>query len=266
MESPFALVTGGSSGIGFAIATALAKRKFNLVLVSRDMVKLQVARKALEAFEVRVELLAFDLSTEGAATAIADWCVANSISLRILCNVAGIGGAGDYLSLSLVDTRYMIRLNTDAAVALTYCLLPLLRKSSPAYILNVSSMAGMAPLQAKNIYSATKSFLLFFSYSLRYQLKADGISVSCLCPGPVFTRPAIQAETVAKLGWLGNQLAVAVAEVGETAVRQTLRGKMIIVPGRLAYWVSVLMRMAPANFFNWLYHALPFHRAADSKG
>ncbi|MEP6750556.1 MAG: SDR family NAD(P)-dependent oxidoreductase [Bacteroidota bacterium] len=253
MEAAYALVSGGSSGIGYAIATALAKRKFNLVLVARNITKLEDAKKNLESlFHVHVEILLFDLSIEESAASIAGWCMQKNISIKMLCNVTGIGGTNDYLSISLADTRYMLRLNTDSAVALTYCMLPLLRKSSPSYILNVSSLAGFAPMSMKNIYSATKSAIIFFSYSLRYQLREDNVSVSCLCPGPVFTKPGIEAATMNKLGWFGKQMSVPVLQVGETAIKNTLRGKMLIIPGKLSSVISMLLRLAPANLFNAL--------------
>jgi Short-chain dehydrogenases of various substrate specificities len=78
----------------------------------------------------------------------------------------------------------MVRLNIESCMALTLTLLPLLEKNSPSYIINVASMAGFAPIPIKNMYSATKSAVIFFSYSLHYQLKDRDINVSCLAPGP----------------------------------------------------------------------------------
>ena len=249
----YALVSGGSKGIGYAIARALARRKFNLVLIARNQEDLAKAKSNLENdYPVQVSTLALDISLPSSAAFIAQWCNQHNIPLKMLCNVAGIGGSADYLSASLTDTLYMLRLNTEPAIALTYELLPLLKKNRPSHILNVSSMAGLAPLAAKNVYSATKSAILFFSCSLRYQLKKDKVGVSCLCPGPVFTKPEIQEDTIAKLGWFGKKMAVAADSAGETAVRQTLHNKMIIVPGTLARIVAVLLRILPLQTVNFL--------------
>jgi short-subunit dehydrogenase len=251
----YALVSGGSKGIGYAIAAALAKRKYNLILIARDKAALEIAKQKLEnEYQIRVEILSFDLSRDESAGIIGKWCSEKDIQLKMLCNVTGIGGSEDYLSLSLTATRYMLRLNTEPTVSLTYHLLPLLKKNSPSYILNVSSMAGFAPLSVKNIYSATKSAIIFFSYSLRYQLKKDNISVSCLCPGPVFTKPGIQKDTLKKLGWFGKQMAVSAEEAGETAVRKTLKRKMLIIPGVLASIVAVFIRLLPMGMINLIYY------------
>lgn len=254
-QNPYAVVAGGSKGIGYAIAEALARRKYNLVLIARDPDTLMLARKKLESlYGIEVATLSYDLSKEESAPAIAQWCMEKKLPLKILCNVAGLGGAEDYLSLSLDSLRYMVRLNIESCMALSLTLLPLLEKNAPAYIMNVASMAGFAPIPAKNMYSATKSAVIFFSYSLRYQLKDKNISVSCLNPGPVFTKPGIVRETRQKLGMLGMKMAVAPSKVGEIAVRETLNGKLIIVPGIGAKLMSLVLRALPRRLVTKIYH------------
>jgi hypothetical protein len=253
-DNSWALVSGGSKGIGYAIATALAKRNYNLVIIARNEDDLKKAKNKLEsAFKIQVEILALDMSKEDSAVNIGSWCTENDLSLKMLCNVSGIGGATDYLSNPLSDSLYMLRLNTEPAVSLIYYLLPLLKKNQPSFILNVSSMAGFAPISIKNIYSATKSALIFFSYSLRYQLRKENISVSCLCPGPVFTKPSTEKETIKKLGWFGKQMAVKPEKVGEIAVERTLKKAMIIIPGFMAKTISIVIRALPVRWIAYLY-------------
>src|SRR5687767_7964874 len=117
--SYFALVAGGSRGIGYAIARALARRKYNLVLVARGMQDLEKAKQNLERdFEIIVEIISFDLSKEETAPQIAEWSIKKNFSLKVLCNVAGIGGAEDYLSFSQESLWYMIKLNIGSCSAL----------------------------------------------------------------------------------------------------------------------------------------------------
>jgi len=254
---PYALIAGGSKGIGYALAEAWAKRDYNLILVARHWDSLASAKQKLEStYHVHVELLSYDLSREESATEIAKWCIERNIPLKALCNVAGAGGARDYLSTTLDSLRYMVRLNVESCMALTLTLLPLLEKNAPSYILNVASMAGFAPIPLKNMYSATKSAVIFFSYALRYQLKDKNISVSCLAPGPVYTKPEIKAETKKQLGKFGDKMALSPQKVGEKAVRKTIRGKMIIVPGFLANVMSGFLRILPKRTSAWMYHKL----------
>lgn len=253
-HSDYALVAGGSKGIGYGIAEALAKRNFNLILVARHQDALDKAKEKLEkAYKIHVELLKLDLEHESTADSIARWCTSKNIPLKMLCNVAGLGGPKDYLSLPIDSLRYMVRLNVESCMALTLTLLPLLEKNKPSYILNVASMAGLAPIPSKNMYSASKSAVIFFSYSLRHQLRKKGISVSCLSPGPVFTKPEIVQYTKKHLGWFGMQMAVPPERVGEIAVRNTLRGKMMIIPGTLAKISSFFIRILPRRWVVALY-------------
>ncbi len=252
---PYALVAGGSKGIGYAIAEALAKRRYNLILIARHADSLLAAKNKLEsAYQIHVEILVYDLSREQSADEIAKWCTDKNIHLKMLCNVAGLGGTRDYLLLPLDSLRYMVRLNVESAMALSLTLLPLLEKNAPSYILNVASMAGFAPIPVKNLYSATKSAVIFFSYSLRYQLKEKNISVSCLSPGPVFTKPEIRQDTKKKLGWFGMQMAVPPKKVGEVAVRKTLKKRMMIVPGTLSKITSTIIRVLPRRWIVSLYN------------
>jgi short-subunit dehydrogenase len=252
--SDYALVAGGSKGIGYAIAEALAKRKFNLILIARHQDALSLAKEKLESqYKIHVELLRLDLAYETTADSIAKWCINRNIRLKMLCNVAGFGGSRDYLLLPLDSLRYMVRLNIESCMALSLTLLPLLEKNAPSYILNVASTAGFAPIPVKNMYSATKSAVIFFSYALRNQLKKKHISVSCLSPGPVFTKPEIEKDTKQKLGWFGVKMAVSPKKVGEIAVHKTLRGKMMIVPGTLSKISSFFIRILPRKWIVALY-------------
>ena len=253
-DNPFALVAGGSKGIGYAIAEALALRRYNLILIARHPTALANAKRQLETnYNIQVEILSYDLSKKESAPAISEWCIRNNIPIKMLCNVAGLGGANDYLKVPMDTLQYMVDLNVKSCMAMTLLMLPLLEKNAPSFILNVGSMAGFAPIPSKNMYSATKSAVTFFSYNLRYQLKKKNISVSCLAPGPVFTKPSIKEDTKRRLGFFGMQMAVPPAKVGEVAIRETLNGKMIIVPGTFAKITSGMVRFLPRGILASVY-------------
>ena len=254
-SGPYALVAGGSKGIGYGIAEALARRNFNLVLIARHMDSLVAAKHKLEStYNIHVEVLSYDLSKETSAPEIAKWCTERNLPLKMLCNVAGYGGSTDYLFAPIDSIRYMVRLNVESAMTLTMLLLPLLEKNTPSYVLNVASMAGFAPIPIKNVYSSTKSAVIFFSYALRYQLEEKDISVSCLAPGPVFTKPSVIKDTKENLGWWGMRMEVPPEKVGEIAVRETLKGKLIIVPGTLAKFSAFIVRLLPRRTMVSIYN------------
>ena len=249
----WALIAGGSKGIGLSVAEALAKRKYDLLLIARNIKELTEAKTKLESnFNIKVEIISCDLSSSESPDIIYDYCLSKNLELNILCNVAGMGGSKDFLVLPPNDLRTMIRINVESPVALSLILIPLLKKNSPSYILNIGSMAGFAPLPIKAVYASTKSALHSFSYSLRYLLKESNISVSCLCPGPVFTKSSIEQETIKQLGWIGKKMTVGTVAVGELAVRGMFQRKMIIVPGKLATLFSFLLRILPAQFLAYI--------------
>jgi uncharacterized protein len=239
-----ALITGGSKGIGASIAEALARRKIDLLLVARNGKDLNEIKGRLEEeYKVTVMTMSCDLSEAGAGEKLTAWIVDKN--LDIFCHVAGMGGAKDFNELSLDELRIMIRTNFEIGVELCWRMAPILKKNVPAHILLVASMAGFAPIPQKAVYSATKSALYFFSRSLDEILRKDGVKVSCLSPGPVFTKSSIQEETVRQLGKMGQWMALSPAEIGEYTVKKMLSGRMLIVPGRLNRVLSFLMRSLP---------------------
>ena len=84
-------------------------------------------------------------------------------------------------------------------------------------------------------------------------MKKKHISVSCLSPGPVFTKPEIRKDTRDKLGWLGYKMALHPERVGEVAVRKTLKGRMMIVPGTVAKITSLFIRLLPRRWVTAIY-------------
>ena len=117
-------------------------------------------------------------------------------------------------------------------------------------------MAGFAPIPIKNLYSATKSSVISFSYALRYQLKTRRVSVSCLAPGPVLTKPEIEEETKRRLGKFGELMSMKPDKVGEIAVRRMFAGRMLIVPGTFAKLTSFILRVLPKRIITGIYYRL----------
>lgn len=253
----YAVVAGGSKGIGYAISLALAKRGYNLILIARGEERLQLVKKELEdKFGIAVFTISKDLSMPQTAEEISRICIEKNFTINVFCHVAGIGGAKDYLDVPLSESRYMIHLNLESPVALINIMLPLLEKNQPAFILNVASMAGLAPIPVKNIYSATKSAMIFFSRALREQVDSRNISVSCLCPGPVYTKPEIEKDTKEKLGWYGNLMAVNPERVGEIAVKGMLKKRFMIIPGVMTKISAFFIKLLPEKILVGIYERM----------
>jgi short-subunit dehydrogenase len=116
-DNVYALVAGGSKGIGFSVAEALAKRNYNLILVARNKDSLQGAKNKLELiYNIHVEIIALDLSEHTAPNQLLQFCLDRNIHLKMLCNVAGFGGEKDFLTLASDSLRYMIDLNLSSGI------------------------------------------------------------------------------------------------------------------------------------------------------
>src|SRR6185312_7219041 len=185
----YALITGGSKGIGKAIAENLAKRKYNILLAARSENLLKENAAELEKkFGVKTDILVVDISASDAAKKIADWCVSKNYDVSILVNNAGYGLGGAFHKLSLDEQLNMMHLNMDSLVQLTYMMVPVLKKAQgKKYILNVASTAAHQSVPFLGVYSASKAFVLSFSRAIHHELKEENISVTCLCPGPTDT-------------------------------------------------------------------------------
>jgi uncharacterized protein len=229
----YALVTGASKGIGQSIALQLAGSGYNLLLTSRSETELQqLAELITKDHKVNVYYLALDLSNNGAASKLYDWCKNLMVPVSVLINNAGFGAWGNFEELELEGQMKMLNLNINAMVELTHFSLPALSKQKQAYILNVSSTAAYQAVPTLALYSASKAFVLSFSRALRYELIDTNISVSCLCPGPTDTGFAHRAgmDALADLAVKFNMPANEVAQIG---LKGMFRKKAEIVPGFL---------------------------------
>lgn len=219
---PFALITGGSKGIGQCIATELAARKYNLLLVARDASLLSAhASYVSEKYGIEAHYLALDLGQAGATQKLMDWIHSNNYNVGILVNNAGYGLSGPFTKYNAEAHIEMMRVNMEVPVSLTSTLLPMLTKNAPAYILNVASSAAYQAVPGLSVYAASKSFVLSFSRGLRHELKNTGVSVTAVSPGSTDTNFANRAdvgEKALKTAEKVNMTPEAVAKIAVTAL------------------------------------------------
>ena len=233
MKNEFALVTGASKGIGRSIALQLAEAGYHLLLVARSAADLQqLSAQIQQEYGKQVFYLTIDLSASDASLKVAEWAKGQTRQLSILVNNAGFGIWGDFEKLNLSEQMNMLSLNINSVVELTHHLLPVLKQSKQAYILNLSSTAAYQAVPTLALYAASKSFILSYSRALRYELMLTGISVSCLCPGPTDTGFASRAG-LDLLADLAKKFNMSPESVARTGIKGMFRKKAEIVPGFL---------------------------------
>lgn len=241
----YALITGGSKGIGQAIARDLARRHFNLLLVARGEKALADHAGQLQtAYGVQVHYLSCDLSLPDAAGQVAGWVLNNGWGLKILVNNAGYGRWGNFHELSLSAQQKMLRINVNTLFDLTHLLIPNLQLNKPAYILNVGSMAGFQAMATLNAYAASKSFVNLFSRALHDELKPTGISVTLLSPGSVNTN-FVSSSGMQHMEKIARRTAMTADQVAEIAIKALFKGKKQITPGWTNRLVSLLIKHLP---------------------
>jgi NAD(P)-dependent dehydrogenase (short-subunit alcohol dehydrogenase family) len=188
LKGQVALITGGSIGIGLAIARGLAAEGVHLVLCARDEERLQQ--------ETQKIALEFDVKTQGVVTDVTKADDIDRLVMRsekafggvdILINNAGTGSNEKIMDAPDEKWQYYWDLHLMAAVRLSRGLVPMMRSRGGGVIINNASICAKQPLDYEPIYNVTKAALMMFSKNLSEEVIGDGIRVNCINPGLVLT-------------------------------------------------------------------------------
>ncbi len=242
----YTLITGASEGFGRALALECARRGMNLVLVALPGPELHSLSQFIQKnFAVKVIAIEKDLSIAGNCVELFKNVTTLNLKVNILINNAGIGNTHLFSDGSISFYQKQVQLNVMATTLLTRLFLDSLEKNGPSYILNVGSLCSFFFLAKKQVYGATKSFIYFFSKSLRNELAGSNVHVSVICPGGMNTNLSVTMVNK-KMSWL-SQLAVMNPEnVAPIAIDGLLRQKEVIIPGRINKLFLLLNTVIPA--------------------
>jgi short-subunit dehydrogenase len=242
---PVVLVTGGSRGIGLALARGFAARGHDLVLVARDAGRLQQAAEAIGAeHSVLVAAIACDLGQTGGAASLLAAIEAAGSYVDILVNCAGVGVSGAFVTNDASEIHSALSLNVDAATSLMQACLPGMMARRRGGVLNVASLAGMLPMPYLALYGATKSYLVALSRAVASEVAGAGVTVSVLLPGPVdtaFFARGLHADAE-RTGLLPGLSPDTVASV---AIDGFLARQRVITPGMLGSLARVGLKLLP---------------------
>ena len=241
-----ALITGGSGGIGLAMAEQLAAQKTDLILTARSGSTLErIARDLSAKNGVQVIPVPLDLAKLDAPGELVDEIGRRGLEPGILINNAGYGSYGKFVESPVQEQLDMIRLNVNALVELTALLLPGMVARRSGRIMNVASTAAFQPGPLMAVYYATKAFVLHFSEAIDNELEGTGVTVTALCPGPTtsgFQERAAMTESRLVKGPMMD--AATVARIGLEAM---FAGKPVVIPGMLNRMVAFSTRLAPRS-------------------
>jgi len=249
-----ALITGAASGIGRALALALAREGADLYLVDIDEASLAATARAARLRGVEVATQTCDLSDPAAISECVAALRARFGVLHILVNCAGLAYYGPTQQMTSAQWNTLVAVNLLAPAQLSRELLPLLTAQEEAHILNICSIFSLLPLRKGAAYQLSKYGLLGLSRALRAEYGRAGFGVTALCPGFVRT-PMLEStgelgscEKRRQIGTLASLTAEAVAARAIKALRAN-RGVVVMTGiGRVLWWVD---RMAP-GLLDWL--------------
>lgn len=245
LNNNYTLITGASEGFGKALALECASRKMNLVLVALPGPEIfYLADFIKRNYKVDVVSIETDLSVEKNCYMVFDQVTAYRLNVNMLINNAGLGSTMLFSEGSIDFYQKQVRLNVAATTLLTRLFLDILKLNGPSYILNVGSLCSFFFLAKKQVYGGTKSFIYFFSKSLKRELQEYNIHVSVICPGGMNTNVSVSLLN-RSTGWLSRQAIMNPEQVAPIAIDGLLKQKEVIIPGRINKIFVLLNRILP---------------------
>ena len=245
-----AVVTGASSGIGEEFARQLARRGYHLVLVARRKDRLELLASILSSVqETTAEALATDLTTDRGLAAVSERIAVGDVELLVNC--AGLGSVGEFAQLPVAREIEQVDLNARALLRLTHAALgPMIARGRGA-IINVASMAGYQPVPYNATYAATKAFVLNLSEALHEEVRPHGVTVTCLCPGPVRTEfqhvAGIRSEKMRGRALLRYMAGTTADVVVKAALEAMDARKAVAVPGAVNWAIAEAAQALPRS-------------------
>jgi short-subunit dehydrogenase len=225
-----ALVTGGSSGIGAAIADGLAAAGYRLVVLGRNRDRLDAVARRTGAHVVVADLCTPEGLTQAASAAE---------NADLLVNSAGLGWAGDLAAMAEPDIDALVALNLTAPMRLTRAALPGMRARGRGQLVYLSSIAAVG-VGGESVYAATKAGVRAFADSVRLEVAGQGISVTTVLPGAVRT-PFFDHRGLPYDRQFPRQLDA--AEVATAVIEALARGDTEVFVPR---WLTVASRVRGA--------------------
>lgn len=242
MPRPVALITGPTSGLGLGFARQYAVDGHDLVLVARDVERLERLAAELRADTgVEVEVLPADLALAADRLKVADRL---AVGVRILVNNAGFGTSGEFWTADPDMLQSQLDVNVTAVMHLTRAALPPMLASGAGTVINVASVAGLLPGRGST-YSASKAWVISFSEGLANGLGGTGVGVHALCPG--FVRTEFHERAGIDMAGTPSFLWLEVDDVVSDCLSAVAKGEVVIVPGLQYKALTTAGRIVPRS-------------------
>jgi NAD(P)-dependent dehydrogenase (short-subunit alcohol dehydrogenase family) len=254
-----AVITGAASGIGAALARALADRGCNLALADVNAEGLEAVAAELRSNDRRVTTHIVDVSDEAQINAFADEVRKTHGEAHLLFNNAGVALGGHFDQVTADQFDRVISINLQGVVRMTRAFLPLIRETGEGHITNISSIYGVIAPAGQTAYSAAKFGVRGFTMALRHELQDTPIGVTTIHPGGIATniaKTADRGEGVSDAEYSQGQkladqaLVMPPPKAAEIILRGVERRKPRVFVGRDAHTIMWMERLLPTRYWN----------------
>ena len=261
LEDKTAVVTGAAGGIGRAIVMSLAKRGCHLALADVNEPGLAETAKLIASNRVRVSRHRLDVADRSEVAAFPAVVAAEHPGVDILVNNAGVAVGGTFDQVSEEDFEWLFDINFWGVVRMTRAFMTLLKSSTDARIVNISSIFGIIAPAGQTAYCASKFAVRGFSQALRHELDGTRIGVTVVHPGGVATSIADRARVPAgtsaedsarRRQWANKHLKMPPEQAGEIIVEAVEQRRPRVLVGADAKRVSIIERFAPVSYWKIL--------------
>lgn len=240
----FTFISGATGGIGKAFSISCAKRGYNLFLTGRSQNKLDALTEELKVLngDIKIVTCPCDLTSKEDRDNMLAVIDNAGITFNRIINVAGVDIQKAFMDYTSEKVLFQIRVNVEATVTLTHALLN--RREKECEVIDISSMSGASPMPYFALYSATKAMLTNFFTSLHVELKKQGVKVTVVLPGGVYTRPDI-IEDIKGQGIWGKLSSKSPEFVAEKSLKAVKKNKTKYIPGGFNKFLNFIMKFVP---------------------
>ena len=226
MSRPVALITGPTSGLGEGYARRFARDGYDLVLVARDVDRLEsLAGEFRSAQGVDVEVLPADLAKPEDRRRVGDRLARG---VQVLVNNAGFGTSGEFWTADPDLLQRQLDVNVTAVMHLTRAALPPMLAAGRGSVINIASVAGLLSGRGST-YSASKAWVVFFSEGLANGLTGTGVGVHAVCPG--FVRTEFHQRAGIEMASIPGPMWLTVENVVDESLADVAKGRVVSIPG-----------------------------------
>ena len=255
-KGKLALVTGASTGIGYAIAKELAKRGAKLIVSATERSEDKLRKLSSEINDIGSDCHIFleDLSRPNSGRSLYDQIKLQNLNVDLLVNNAGYGRWGTFHEVEMDDYAEMIQLNITTLSELSHLFIPDMISKGEGGVINVGSVASLTPVPYSSVYAATKAYVLSLSEGLRYEYRNENVKIMALLPGATVSNfgqvaTAKSDKLRERLNKRSKSASGAVFQTSHEVAVECLDGfsknKQFIIPGKGNRRTALITKLMP---------------------